>query len=251
MANNQVQKKRVSTPKKQKTEAVEAVPEVTENKPLKQTVEAQAPVVVEAPVVAPVAVEAQTEQPESQDGGKKSTPKTNQPRVGKNKKPRDPNKKYRFFRAVDDTNDGADGRYTGETPKQAASKRFTKFLQKIKSNGNPIPKKPINIFIRESTRNSPGKIYGYSALKVALKEPQILKFTDQNGDVKKIEYKFRNKLKKIPVPEDILKNNKKKSKKDGDKKKKVAGSKTTKKVAGAKTGKPKTTRAKVQAQSQA
>lgn len=58
----------------------------------------------------------------------------------------------RYFKLINE--DGSTkGRYTGETPKQAASKGYTKMLQQMKKDGEKIPKHSI-IYLRESTRGS-------------------------------------------------------------------------------------------------
>jgi len=95
------------------------------------------------------------------------------------------------------------GRYTGDTPKQAASKGFTKMLQKLKSEGKNPPKQS-TIYLRESTRGSARKVYGYEASRQKLPEPQQLEIKDkETGETKVIVYHFRNKIKKVPVPEQI------------------------------------------------
>jgi len=79
------------------------------------------------------------------------------------------------------------GRYTGETPKQAASKGFTKLLQKFKENGKTIPS-AMTIYMRESTRGGNRKVYGYSATRKALREPQKLVITDKETGSEKNHY---------------------------------------------------------------
>ncbi len=88
--------------------------------------------------------------------------------------------------------------------------------------------------MRESTRGSSKKIYGYEASRLKLKEPQKLVIKDKDSGKKKvIVYYYRNKIKKVKVPEHLLeltkggKNTAKNAKKP---KKSVSGSKTSKKA---------------------
>lgn len=112
-------------------------------------------------------------------------------------------KNYRYFKLINERTGKASGRYTGDTPKQAASKGFTKILQKLKAEGKKLPKQS-TIYLRESTRNSARKVYGYEARRVRLPEPQTLEIVDkETGERKTIVYKFRNKIKKVQVPEQI------------------------------------------------
>jgi len=124
----------------------------------------------------------------------------------------------RYFKTIDAKTGDSYGRYTGETPKQAASKAYTKLLQKFKSDGKAVPKQSTTIFLRESTRGSARKIYGYEASRQKLKEPQRLFITDkETGEEKEIVYHFRNKIKKVTVPEQIGGARSKSSKKGSNK----------------------------------
>ncbi|XWV25776.1 hypothetical protein QJ857_gp1312 [Tupanvirus soda lake] len=108
--------------------------------------------------------------------------------------------KVRYFKLIDTTTGKASGRYTGNTPKQAASKSFTSMLQKFKTNGIEIPQKII-IYLGESTRGSSRKIYAYEASRVKLPEPLEFIIRDQDtGESKTIVYLYRNQIKKISVP---------------------------------------------------
>ena len=77
----------------------------------------------------------------TQTGGKKKASnksaagsKTSKKTSSGSKKAVKKTKGDRYFKLVD-KNGNSHGRYTGGTPKQAASKGFTKMLQKIKANG--------------------------------------------------------------------------------------------------------------------
>jgi hypothetical protein len=141
----------------------------------------------------------------------------------------------RFFKLIDPKTHKPFGRYTGDTPKQAASKGYTKLLQKYKEQKKTAPKE-MTIYLRESTRGSNRKVYGYSAIRQKLPEPQELSIKDkETGKIKVITYNYRNKIKKVAVPEQLGGALKKVTKK--------AGSKTAKK-AGSKAGSKKATPAK-------
>ncbi|AGF85475.1 hypothetical protein QJ854_gp307 [Moumouvirus goulette] len=130
----------------------------------------------------------QTTKKGSQTGNKKSTKSKEE-------------SKDRYFKLVDPKTNESYGRYTGGTPKQAASKAYTKTIQKLKSEKKPIPKQS-TIILRESTRGSPRKYYGYEASRLKLDKPQELTI-NTDGQEKIIVYHFRNKIKKIPVPEQL------------------------------------------------
>lgn len=137
----------------------------------------------------------------------------------------------RYFKLFDAKSGKALGRYTGDTPKQAASKGYTKFLQKLKENGKAAPKET-TIYMRESTRGSPRKVYGYTAARVKLGEPATVTIKDKvSGEEKTVTYQYRNKIKKIAVPEEIQTGGKKKMAA------KKAAKKATKKSAAAKPAK--------------
>jgi len=180
--------------------------------------------------------------------------KTAKPKSGKMSKSGD---KVRYFKRIDSKTLKSHGRYTGVTPKQAASKGFTKMVQQYKKKGRTVPPS-LTIFLRESTRGSSGKVYGYTAERQKLDQPQMLTIVDKvNGEEKQITYEYRNKIRKGDIPAQIggMKKKKagtkeKKPKKAGSKsatgkhkakpKAKASGSKSAKpKAAGSKTSKPK------------
>lgn len=122
----------------------------------------------------------------------------------------------RYFKIVNSKTKESKGRYTGDTPKQAASKAFTKMLQQLKKDNQPLPKKSTIIYLRESTRGSARKVYGYEAARLKLDEPQELTIKDKDsGEEKVIVYNYRNKIKKVAVPEDIVGGKSSKSSKKG------------------------------------
>lgn len=138
--------------------------------------------------------------------GSKATGKAGQKKTAAKKSTRGNQReegKDRYFKLIDPDTNQTFGRYTGDTPKQAASKGYTKLLQKFKEEKKQPPKQS-TIYLRESTRGSSKKVYGYTATRQKLDEPQELKITDkETGKIKTITYHYRNKIKKVAVPEQI------------------------------------------------
>ncbi len=64
----------------------------------------------------------------SMKAGKKANSKTTKAASKSAKK-----EKGRFFKMVDEKTKSSSGRYVGDTPKQAASKGYTKYLQRLKA----------------------------------------------------------------------------------------------------------------------
>lgn len=154
----------------------------------------------------------------------------------------------RYFKLVDAKTGKSHGRYVGDTPKQAASKGYTKMLRKLKA-ANKKPPAVSMIYLRESTRGSARKIYGYEASRLELDEPQERTVTDKDtGEEKTIINKFRNRIKKAAVPEQIggvslrSKSNKKSGSKSSGKSTR-AGSKNAKKATPAKKSNNKPSKA--------
>ena len=84
----------------------------------------------------------------------------------------------RYFKGVDPKTGELTGRYSGLTPKQGASKYYTKITQKYRKNGKKPPKHT-KVYIRESTRQRKKKIYGYTCESVTLDEPQTVTITNK------------------------------------------------------------------------
>lgn len=171
--------------------------------------------------------------------GSKSAKKSKQDDKKMKGKKGDKKAKSRFFKLIDAKTGRSFGRYAGATPKQAASKGYTKILQKLKTEGKAIPKQATLIYLRESTQGSAHKIYGYEAFRQKLATPSSLEIEDDNGDIKTIIYNYRNKIKKVAVPEHVGGARKSKAKKLLKKAAKNGSKPETKKVAknGSKTAK--------------
>lgn len=179
---------------------------------------------------------------------KKTTPARGKKTAGKQKGGNTQKPTERYFKLIDAKTGKSYGRYIGGTPKQAASKGYTKMLQKLKANGKKAPAHSV-IYLRESTRGSARKVYGYEAARIRLPEPQELVITDkETGKEKTITYNFRNKIKKVAVPDNVmLGGGRSKSNMKKGTSKKTSGSKSTKKTPAKSTGKkpsPKATSAK-------
>lgn len=149
--------------------------------------------------------------------------------------------KDRYFKIVDAKTGESHGRYVGKTPKQAGSKAYTKIKNKYKQSGGKIPKST-TLFLRESTRGKAKKIYGYTASSIKLDKPQKLTITDKiTGEPKTIVYRFRNKIKRFPVPEQlgglVKKSSSKGKAKTSSKKSRSTSSKTSKRASGSKASK--------------
>jgi len=164
-----------------------------------------------------------------QKGGKKAGSKTQ-------RKVRVKGSNDRYFKMIDIKTGKSYGRYTGETPKQAASKSFTKLLQKLKDNGKSMGGKSVTIYLRESTRGSNRKVYGYKASRVKLDKPQQLTIVDKDSkEEKTITYNYRNKIHKVEVPLELKGGAKKSKSKTAGKKAKKGKSKSTKAAVGKKS----------------
>ena len=157
--------------------------------------------------------------------------------------------KKRYFKMIDPSSGSTIGRYTGDTPKQAASKGYTKMIHRDKKAGKRTPSGTrTKIYLRESTRNSNQKTYGYEAIRKKLKDPEEVEIKDDETDeVKKIVYRYRNEIKKIAVPEAMQGGARKKAKAKSTKSKgkgKATGKGSKGKGKGKKSGGSKTAKKK-------
>lgn len=100
-------------------------------------------------------------------------------------------KKTRSFK-VKMEDDKAYGRYTGESPYQAANKALSELIRKKKADGkNEMGK--INFTLIESTKGSKHKSHDYVGKRVALKTP----ITYKTKDGIEVTKKYKNELKKL------------------------------------------------------
>lgn len=84
------------------------------------------------------------------------------------------------------------GRYTGESPYQAANKALSELIRKNKKDGNSTAGK-INFTLIESTKGSKNKEHQYVGKRVSLKKP----ITYQTKDGVDVTKKYKNELKKV------------------------------------------------------
>jgi len=186
-----------------------------------------------------------TSKPKAKSGSKTSKAKKPAPKTKDGKK-------IRYFKLIDGDSLKTYGRYVGDTPKQAASKGFSKLVKKYKVEKKKLPAN-LTIYTKESTRKGPGKVYAYVANRNKLDKPQLIKIKDANGGDKQIKYEFRNDIRKGVVPPKIgglakkSKSKKEKPKKSskssksGEKKKAPSKAKVAKK-SGSKTASKKPTK---------
>ena len=108
----------------------------------------------------------------------------------------------RYFKVIDEHTGELFGRFSGQTPKQAASKAFTKICQINKRNGIDMPT-DINISMRESTQQSNKKMYRYVASRTELDNPMEFEIKGEGGSIRKITYLYKNTITKIRVPKNM------------------------------------------------
>ena len=92
-------------------------------------------------------------------------------------------RKTRYFKIIGE-NGRSYGRFTGSSPKQAASKAFTAITKKKKNKNAET-----NFTIRECTRGSHCKKYHYIGKRVELETPKIITIGS-----KEVKYKYANKI---------------------------------------------------------
>jgi len=88
------------------------------------------------------------------------------------------------------------GRYTGESPYQAANKALSELIRKKKSDGKTTAGK-ISFTLIESTKGSKHKEHQYVGKRIALKEA----ITYETNDGVKVTKQFKNELKKLKKDE--------------------------------------------------
>lgn len=100
-------------------------------------------------------------------------------------------KKSRSFK-IKLGDDKAYGRYTGDSPYQAANKALSELIRKKKSDGGSVSGK-INFTLIESTKGSSHKEHKYVGKRIPLKEP--ITYETKNGV--KVTKNYKNELKKL------------------------------------------------------
>ena len=113
----------------------------------------------------------------------------------------------RYFNLINPDTGDVFGRYSGDKPKQAASKAFTKYLQSRNAKEQIQPN--TLIILRECTKGSSKEVYHFQASREKLNEPEKIVITDkESGKQKIISYHYRNKITEmkdadIPKKEEI------------------------------------------------
>lgn len=123
----------------------------------------------------------------------------------------------RYFKVIDPVTGECQGRYTGTTPKQAASKAFTKVIQRQKQamrdadsdadsdtdSDADVQVDSTPIYLRESTRASDRKVFGYTCKKIQLDEPIERHITSERGETITISQYSKNHIEKRSIPNSL------------------------------------------------
>ena len=103
-------------------------------------------------------------------------------------------KKTRSFKVKLSEDEKAYGRYTGDSPYQAANKALSELIRKKKSTSKSEKALgKINFTLIESTKGSKHKSHDYVGKRVALKIP----ITYKTKDGVEVTKKFKNELRKL------------------------------------------------------
>lgn len=103
-------------------------------------------------------------------------------------------KQQRSFKVKLNTEEKAHGRYTGDSPYQAANKALSEIIRQRKRDGLSTHGK-INFTLIESTKNSKHKSHEYVGRRVKLPSPVEY----QVGGGQTIVKKYKNELKKVKI----------------------------------------------------
>jgi hypothetical protein len=101
----------------------------------------------------------------------------------------------RFFKVVF-PGDIETGRYTGTTPKQAASKAFTKYMQRQRMQGEDV-NNTVTMSLKETTRGCDHNTYEYECKRTRLAEPMEIQITGEAGEQRTVRYEYRNEVKNV------------------------------------------------------
>ena len=102
-------------------------------------------------------------------------------------------KKSRSFKVKLSNEDKAYGRYTGDSPYQAANKALSELIRKNKTSKSDKGLGKINFTLIESTKGSKHKSHDYVGKRVALKIP----ITYKTKDGVEVTKKYKNELRKL------------------------------------------------------
>lgn len=101
-------------------------------------------------------------------------------------------KRSRSFKVKEDSDSKSYGRYTGDSPYQAANKALSELIRKKKKEGKSTTSK-INFTLVESTKGSKHREHQYIGKRLKLKTP----ITYETKDGVTVVKKYKNELRKI------------------------------------------------------
>ena len=101
-------------------------------------------------------------------------------------------RRSRSFKVKEDGEDKAYGRYTGESPYQAANKALSELIRKRNKDGKTTQSK-IEFTLIESTKGSKHREHQYVGKRLKLKTP--IEYQTKDGVT--VTKKFRNELRKV------------------------------------------------------
>ena len=101
-------------------------------------------------------------------------------------------RRSRSFKVKEDGEDKAYGRYTGESPYQAANKALSELIRKRNKDGKTTQSK-IEFTLIESTKGSKHREHQYVGKRLKLKTP--IEYQTKDGVT--VTKKFKNELKKV------------------------------------------------------
>lgn len=101
-------------------------------------------------------------------------------------------RRSRSFKVKEDGEDKAYGRYTGESPYQAANKALSELIRKRNKDGKTTQSK-IEFTLIESTKGSKHREHQYIGKRLKLKTP--IEYQTKDGVT--VTKKFKNELRKV------------------------------------------------------
>lgn len=101
-------------------------------------------------------------------------------------------RRSRSFKVKEDGEDKAYGRYTGESPYQAANKALSELIRKRNKDGKTTQSK-IDFTLIESTKGSKHREHQYVGKRLKLKTP--IEYQTKDGVT--VTKKFKNELRKV------------------------------------------------------
>jgi len=106
-------------------------------------------------------------------------------------------KKSRSFKVKGLNGDKDGGRYTGDSPYQAANKALSEIIRRKIKIGEHVGGGKINFTLVESTKGSNHKEHSYIGKRIKLKKPSVY----ETKDGVKLVKKYKNELRKVKKSE--------------------------------------------------